>query len=195
MNIDINRRAAIGELLAIGAFSAIVGCQTTDDFLSGGGKCGDKVPHGAIPQPVGTYACQWQQAQMIRAEQDDFAVYEKEWLEKTAQLSPYGHDHLVRIARRLLDQPYTVVIEPTTDAALNESRRLTLVQFLLEREVPGAEDRIVIGNPAAEGMLGQEAPFIARGYFGTGSQAGSGQASTSNSSGLGGGGFGGGGFF
>ena len=42
-----------------------------------------------------------------------------------------GMDDVPTLARRLLDQPYTAVIEPTTDAASHESRRLALVQFLL----------------------------------------------------------------
>lgn len=186
---EINRRSLIGRMLALGAISLATGCRCTDDFL-GFGKCGDEVPRGAIPQPVGTYSCQWQQAQMTRAEQDDFAIYEKEWIDRTAQLSDAGRDHLTAIARRMTSEPFTVVIEPTSSAALNEARRAEIMQYLIVRDVPGAEERVMTANPDAEGMLGQEAISVTRGYFSGGGssrgQGGNGQSGRTNS----GGGFG-----
>ncbi len=167
---EINRRSLIGRLLALGAISLATGCRCTDDFL-GIGKCGDEVPRGAIPQPIGTYSCQWQQAQMTRAEQDDFAIYEKEWIDQTAQLSDAGRDHLLSLAKRMATEPFTVVIEPTSDAALNEARRAEIMQYLIIREVPGAEERVITANPDAEGMLGQESIRVTRGYFSGGNSS------------------------
>jgi hypothetical protein len=198
---EFNRRLLLKQLLSACALSTLVGCQNGEGFLHR--KCGDEFPHGAIPQPVGTYACRWQQAQMIRAEQDDFVVYEKEWGGTSSQLTAGGLDQAHKMARRLIEQPYTVVIEPHANAGLNEARRTTLVQFLMEAQVQNPEERVVIGMPAAEGMFGQQAPLVTRGYFIGGGQS-SGQSGNSgaglgNSGSLGGSGatnsLGGGGYF
>jgi len=185
MNLEITRRAALSELLAAGALSTIVGCQCVEGLFVAR-HCGDEVPHGAVPQVVGTHACQWQHAQMARAEQDDFVIYNKEWQDRGEQLSAAGKDHLANLAGRLVDQPYTVVIEPVMDEELNAARLLTVLKYLGAQQIPALEERVVIGKPDAEGLYGIEAPFIAGGYFGAGRQGG-------GAGGNQGGGFGGGG--
>lgn len=125
------------------------------------------IPHGAIPQPIGTHVCQWQTEQMARAEQDDFVIYRYEWLRDSAQFSPYGGRHMMGIAGRLPHAPFPVVIEPSDDATLDQARREAATRMLAELGMPDAADRVVIGAPEAEGLFGQEAPQVTEELFDT----------------------------
>ena len=178
--------------LLAGCISAafFVGCKHAE-------YCKD-IPEGAIPQPVGTYVCQWQHAQMDRAEADDFVIYRYEWLRETDQFSPYGGQHMMRLVGRLQHSPESVIIAPSGDIELDQARVRSAIGLLVAEGVSDAHQRVAIGNPTAEGLYGQEAPRTAQqlfrnrgggggGNFGFGGQGGFG-------SGFGGGlrGFGGG---
>ncbi len=135
--------------------------------------CNDITP-GAIPQPNGTYACQWIHGQMARADQDNFVIYQYEWSADATQaeatkLTPFGQEHLARIALGLCQVPFPVVIEPSSDQRVDESRRLAVLEALAYNRVPIMPDRVILGRPEAEGLYGQEAPGVARGMLGTSS--------------------------
>lgn len=184
--------------LGAGALSAVVGCHSCDPAF--GPACAD-IPPGAIPQPLGTYACQWQTAQAERAELDDFVVYLNEWADRSAQLGPCGRTHLNAIARRLDLVPAQVIVQPSADPELDQARQATAIAFLAQLGVSDAGSRVIIGIPEAEGLYGFEAPRTVRGYtrgIGLGG-AGAGGAATGfggaggGMSGASGSGFGGGG--
>ena len=130
-----------------------------------GEHCKD-IPPGAIPQPVGTYVCQWQHEQMNRAEADDFVIYHYEWLRETNQFSPFGGQHVVRIAKRLPYEPFSVVIEPSHDSGLDQARVSAVVELLAEQGLPDAHQRVKVGTPIGEGLYGQEAPNATSTLFG-----------------------------
>jgi hypothetical protein len=151
----------------------------------------------AIPAPPGTYICQWTAAEATRAEADKFVFYQYEWQRDQPQLGPFGQRHAAQIAERLACVPYSVVIEPSGDATLDESRRLAIAQAVAceGRSVP--LERIVVGHSRAEPLYSQEAPGIARGMFtnqtGGGTTGGfGGGGGLGGGGGIGGGGIGGG---
>jgi hypothetical protein len=129
-------------------------------------QCAD-IPLGAIPQPNGTYACQWQQAHTAKAEQDHYVIYEHEWYRGGQELGPFGQKHLGQIAADLPATPMNVIIEShfdtarnTVDHELNDARRLALVNALLKQGIEDAEQRVIVGIPRAEGMYGEEGSRI-----------------------------------
>ena len=83
-------------------------------------SCNDIAP-GAIPQPNGTYACQWTHAEKARADQDNFVIYQYEWSADGTKLTPSGQGHVAQIAQGLCQVPFPVVIEPSSDRRVDES--------------------------------------------------------------------------
>ena len=136
--------------------AAVSGCHT----------CNDITP-GAIPQPNGTYACQWAHAEKARADQDKFVIYQYEWSADGTKLTPSGQGHVAQIAQGLCQTPFPVVIEPSSDRRVDESRRTAVLEALASSGNPVPPDRVILGRPEAEGLYGQEAPGIARGMFST----------------------------
>ena len=134
--------------------AAVSGCHT----------CNDITP-GAIPQPNGTYACQWVHAEKARADQDKFVIYQYEWSADGTKLTPSGQGHVAQIAQGLCQVPFPVVIEPSSDRRVDESRRMAVLEALANSGNPVTPDRVILGRPEAEGLYGQEAPGIARGMF------------------------------
>ncbi|MGO8746610.1 MAG: hypothetical protein ACLQNE_11535 [Thermoguttaceae bacterium] len=135
--------------LGLFAVAAVAGCHTND------------IVPGAIPQPNGTYACQWMHAEMARADQDKFVIYQYEWSADVAKLTPFGQRHVAQIVQRLCQVPCPVVIEPSSDQRVDESRRMAVLEALASHGAPVASDRVILGRPEAEGLYGLEATGVA----------------------------------
>ncbi len=118
------------------------------------------MPKGAIPPPPGSYVRGWVDAQAARAEADDFVFYKHEWYLGGRELGPFGRYHLNEVTKRLRKVPFPVVIQPTLDRELNETRRSLIVQYLKLNDVPDAELRVLVAFPEAEGLLGEDAERI-----------------------------------
>ena len=129
---------------------------------SGCHTCNDITP-GAIPQPNGTYACQWVHAEKARADQDKFVIYQYEWSAEATKLTPSGQGHIAQIAQGLSEVPFPVVIEPSSDPRVDESRRTAVLEALASNGALVTPDRVLLRRPEAEGLYGQEAPGVARG--------------------------------
>ena len=122
----------------------------------------NSIPPGAIPQPNGTYLCQWNHAETARANQDNLVIYQYEWTAEGTRLTAFGQEHLARITQKLPQVCFPVVIEPCSDQRLNEIRRLALLEALANCHAQIMPDRVVVGRPEAEGLYGDEAPGVAR---------------------------------
>lgn len=175
-----------------------LGCKTSNEML--GPDHHADIPHGAIPAPLGTYSCEWQQAQTGLAEQDYFVLYPNEWrhgsTEDGTRLGPAGVRRLEEFSQRLPNEPFTVVIDKSEDAELDQSRRVAVVGYLSSMGLGDADSRVVVGRGQAAGLYGAEAPQIGSGFISTGLNNGAGSSGgAGRQGGLGGGGFGGGGFF
>lgn len=119
-------------------------------------KCAD-IPSGAMPRPAGTYVCQWQHAQMDRAEKEEFVIHQYEWFQGGRTLGPDGRRHLATMTLRLAHEPYPVVISASDDPDKDEMRRQTIVEALAMDGVSDADQRVLIAKPEAEGLYGPEA--------------------------------------
>ena len=161
------------------------GCLNVDN-------CSD-IEKGAIPLPIGTFTNQTFNNQAAKAEADDFVIYYNEWVDGQATLNQYGADHLARIAARLRDTPFLIVVQPEPKfTLLSNIRHQTVVKMLTDVGVPDAERRVVLGRPRAEGLYGEEAePIYQQLIQGAGTLGGFGNLG-GNLGGFGGGGFGGG---
>ena len=139
-------------------------------------NCNDISP-GAVPQPSGTYLCQWEHAQTARADQDNFVIYQYEWSADEVKLTRDGQAHLACIAQRLPQVPFPVVIDASSDDRLNELRRQAVLQNLNYGGNQVPIERVIVARPEAEGLYSQEAPGIAVRMLGnTGTGFGQGMA-------------------
>jgi hypothetical protein len=132
---------------------------------AGGGKFIDKcadIPQGAIPQPIGTHTNTLYTNQVNKAEMDQFVIYLYEWQGDTPNFGPFGARHIDRLAARLPQVTFPVIIEPDCDAGINEARRLTVVAYLEQHGNANAGQVVRLGYPIAEGIYGDEAQRIYR---------------------------------
>ncbi len=143
-----------GLFLVLSVLAAASGCRT----------CNNITP-GAIPQPNGTYACQWVHAEKARADQDKFVIYQYEWSPEVTKLTASGQGHVAQIAQELCQTPFPVVIESSSDRRVDEWRRAAVLEALASSGNPVPPDRVILGRPEAEGLYGQEAPGVARGML------------------------------
>ncbi len=151
---------------------------------SGAESCNDIAP-GAIPQPNGTYDCQWIHQEMARAEQEKFVIYQYEWTADGAKLTPSGQEHVGEIAKAIACVPYPVVIEPVADDQLNAWRKAAVLDALACHQVRISPDRVLLQHSVAEGLYGQEAAGIAGGMLrSSAAQGGGGQNAGAALSGL-----------
>jgi hypothetical protein len=113
-----------------------------------------------MPEPNGTFVHKMEEIQVAKAQASNFVFFLDEWYKGGAVLGPYGTYHLHHIVPKLPDVPYPVVIQPSPDPALNESRREYIVAALGKCGVAEPEQRVIVAYPDAEGLYGDEAPRI-----------------------------------
>lgn len=106
----------------------------------------------ALPQPVGAFVSSTTQQMAIRAEADDFVLYDRFWNPGAATLPPHGRDRLDSIIARLAHEPYPIVIESTNDAKLDERRRATVAALVASAVDPAIKPTVIVARPEAEGM-------------------------------------------
>jgi hypothetical protein len=135
------------------AASSLVGLGGTSAWA------GDHRPATSV-EPLGTAVHRVFQAQVARAAQDHFVIYDNEWLGPTTKLGPFGSMHLGRIIHDLPATGYSVIIQATPDHAVNQARRNFIVLMLLRAGIGDAEVRVKVDIPAAEGLYGEEAVML-----------------------------------
>jgi hypothetical protein len=113
-----------------------------------------------MPEPNGAFVHRMQEIQATKAQASEFVFFLDEWFKGGIVLGPYGTYHLSHIVPKLPNVPYPVVIQPSPEPALNETRRQQIVAALVKLGVADAEQRVLIAYPDAEGLYGEEAPRI-----------------------------------
>jgi len=146
------RRIAAWSLSA--ALLAATGCRFHHPI--GPDNCAAITP-GAIPPLTGTYVCQWQHAQMERADAGKFVINQCEWLAGGTTLGPEGSQHILKIAKTVGDTPFPIIVSRSDDEQLNETRRQRIVEQLLVAGLTDADQRVFVDRPEAEGLYGPEA--------------------------------------
>ncbi len=165
------------------------------------GKFGRERACVAPPMPLGTLSDPIWKTHESNAEASDFVVHEHEWVANSNSLNDAGISHLMRIAARVQQAPFPIVIEPSSQSAREEtehtfpihnnikldmSRRDVIVESLMRRGVADAPNRVQVGPATAPGVESFE-----RGASGRGGSGGGGGSFGGGS--FGGGSFGGGG--
>jgi hypothetical protein len=206
MSPRLIRRRQVQRLfaMALAAFGTLnAGCCSTCGTCGESG-CGNDI-QGLMPQPNGTFVKEYQYRQALKAEADDFVVYQYEWTyDDPAKLGPFGKGHLAQITKRLVEEPFRVLIQPSDDPLLDSERRNALdmarvevvMKILGDAGLENPSARVILASAAAEGLYGDEAQraygMLLMGSFGRGMMGGGGGM---GGGGLGGGGLGGGGGF
>jgi hypothetical protein len=89
-----------------------------------------------------------------------FIVHQFEFVGSTSELSPAGKDHILEIAARARTVPFPVLIERTENNAnptLDEHRRASIAQVLLDLGIADAPQRTVVAPAYGKGLSGRDA--------------------------------------
>jgi len=164
----------------------------------------------AIPDtyPLGSVNRAHYHTMETNGEAADFIFHRNEFVGSTAELVPYGKDHIVEVAARMRSAPFPVLIERSennSDPELDAHRRRIVAQVLTDFGVPEADQRTIVSPSYGRGINSREGEynyyqFLYSGYnngFGGGFGNGGGFGGGFGAGGFGGafgGGFGGGGF-
>ncbi|MEX0702676.1 MAG: hypothetical protein WD069_11320 [Planctomycetales bacterium] len=131
----------------------------------------------AIPDqyPLGSVNRAHYHTMEANAEAADFIMHDHEFVGYTAELTPYGKDHVLEIAARMRSAPFPVIIERVennADPELDAHRRRIIAQVLADMGNPDADQRTIVAPAYGKGLNSQEAEadyyrFIyTRGNFG-----------------------------
>jgi hypothetical protein len=159
----IRMRSSILSLIAAGSTASVllVGCccNSWNEVGMRGQSCND-VPQGSLPDPCGLSVHRFWGIQKRNAEALSYIVFTNEWYMGEQTLGPYGEHHVQQLARLLPTAPLDVIVQPSLDAALNESRRQFVVARLLQAGVLDAERRVRVEYADGDRIYGEEAPRI-----------------------------------
>ncbi|MEX1231279.1 MAG: hypothetical protein WEB58_13620 [Planctomycetaceae bacterium] len=160
------------------------------------------------PAPLGTLIDPVWEQQEGNAEASDFVVLEHEFTGNTARLNAAGQDHVKKIAVRVNQTPFPIIVAPSSmtpdsndpfgfpvhnNPELDLQRRDVIVSLLEEMGVTDAGTRVVVAPELCPGYQSFEAQ---RAYYSGFSRLGFGRGGGGGGGGGGfGGGFGGGGAF
>lgn len=159
-----------------------LGCSQHRGVL--GHDCCADIPAGAIPAPAGSKICEWQTEQVTAAAADQTVLYQADFVDRSATLSPAALERLSRHAQTDLAAVGSWVIEPSGEGTLDTARVDAVSKELAIRGVESPVIQIAI--PAALGLTGPQAERVA-GSLGSARNANSGSnAPISRPSGFGG---------
>ncbi|MFK7822107.1 MAG: hypothetical protein AB8G99_25645 [Planctomycetaceae bacterium] len=126
-----------------------------------------------------------------------------EWYQGGEALGPDGRRHIAELAQRMQTEQHPVVLEPAEPdlnvspnietaiqmaRAKDENRRMTVIQQLAASGSVGADSRVIVAYPQAEGLRGDEAVRVFQRLNSRGGGGGFGGGGGGNAGGLGGGG-------
>jgi hypothetical protein len=94
------------------------------------------------------------------AEAADFILHRHEFVGDSAELTPYGKDHILEIAARARCAPFPILVERSENnatPAVDEHRRTIIAQVLLDHGVADAQQRTIISPAYGKGLTAHEA--------------------------------------
>lgn len=97
--------------------------------------------------PLGSVNRAHYQTMEANAEAADFILHRNEFVGDSAELTPYGKDHILEIAARARSAPFPIIVERSENNAMptiDDQRRAAISQFLVARGVNDALDRTII---------------------------------------------------
>jgi hypothetical protein len=199
----------------------LTGCQTTN-CESGCGTSNGCSPNGynagcdedcVVPRALGSSVRTHFDMQRQGAARSDFVINLHEWYQGGEALGPDGRRHVAELATRMQAEQHQIVLEPAEpdlkvspniETAIqmarmrDQNRRMAVIQQLAASGSVGADSRVIVAYPQAEGLRGDESVRIfqtlSRGSGGN-LGGGGGGGNANGGGGFGGGGGGGGGGF
>ncbi|MEO0530335.1 MAG: hypothetical protein AAF266_07115 [Planctomycetota bacterium] len=158
-------------LLAIGTggpFTAVVAAQNCT--CASCAACSYYEP--GTPAPLGTYNRAWQCGQ-VRAGHKALVVHLCDWIGESNRLSPFVQRYLVAKLTSGCSCGCRLLIEPSGEMVLDESRRSSLVNYLTENDLGGYADVVAIGYGTRDRLLGEDSQRVLEnfGYQRTRAQA------------------------
>jgi len=127
-------------------------------------RCAD-IPKGAIPAPLGTYNCGWQNVHTNLADRNLLTIYRSEWIGETTELGPFGQRHVAEIPKQAAQLGEPIVVELSGDRDLDESRRRAVVEQLAAQGISDADQWVTINYASAEAAYAIEAPRNVSSYI------------------------------
>lgn len=152
------------------------GCDSCDTGCCGAGMHQRSL---AIPDtyPLGAVNRAHYHVMQTNAEAADFILHRHEFQDQSAELTPFGKDHIVEIAARARSAPFPVIIERSehnSDPELDEHRRNLIARVLMDFGVPEADQRTIVAPAYGPGINSREAEYdyysyiYTRGFNGAG---------------------------
>jgi hypothetical protein len=90
----------------------------------------------------------------------DFILHDHEFVRNSAELTPYGKDHILEVAARMRSTPFPVLVERSennSDPELDAHRRNIVAQVLYSLGNPDADQRTIVAPAYGKGLNSQEA--------------------------------------
>lgn len=110
--------------------------------------------------PLGSVSRAHWHVMETNGEASDFVLYCNEFVDDSAELSPYGRDHIMEIAARMPSVPFPVLVQRSQDNSnpqLDAARRDVVVGLLIRLGNSDADCRTVVSQPYSDGVHSQEA--------------------------------------
>src|ERR1700722_15562202 len=130
--------------------------------------CQEPAPHAkhqddlVMPAPNGSFVRKFEEVQAGKAKASAYVFFLDEWYMGGTFLGPHGTRHFEALLPSLAETRFPVRIQPDPDPELNEKRRLVIVNALLKEGIAGANERVIVAFPRAEGLNGEESERIYR---------------------------------
>jgi hypothetical protein len=114
-------------------------------------------PSEFIAPPLGAVMAANMRPMVANADAAGMVLFRMDFLYGCEGLNVHGADRLARIASRMIQNPYPIIIERTPEPGLAESRRAAVLALLAREGVPVPPERVVIGNRLSVGLSGPDA--------------------------------------
>lgn len=116
----------------------------------------------AIPEtlPLGSTVRAHYHTMQTNGEAYDFIIHDHEFVGNTAELAPFGKDHIAEIGARMRSAPFPVIVERSennSDPELDAHRRQIVAQVLYSLGNPDADQRTVVSQAYGRSINSQEA--------------------------------------
>lgn len=120
-------------------------------------RCGLVGRSNAIPDtfPLGSINRAHYHTMETNGEAGDFVLHRYEFKGNTAELTPYGRDHIMEIGARMRSAPFPVLIERSlnnSDPELDALRRQIVARILTDFGNQDADQRTIVSQPYAKGI-------------------------------------------
>ncbi len=118
-------------------------------------------PEEFKPRPLGSSVYAMGRTMVSNGAEAGLTLYDYDFVPDSPELTDRGRDQLARAAAQLAASPFPLIVERTPDdPALAENRRRAVAEILASAPTPVGPERVLVGQPAAFGMSGNDARLV-----------------------------------